>query len=123
MTPEGEKKTKCPYCGNTVRAGIFCSECGKKLVPGFLTMTKEERQEYKRYLINRFTMPTNDVKKMLRFLELADRIGLDDMEFILRSVRVDLRFEDLRTEEKVMKYLTPVLTGILCVIIHKLLFQ
>lgn len=114
---------KCPYCKTTVRAGIFCSECGKKLVPGHLTMTKEERQEYLRNLLDRFTMPTNDVKKMLRFLELADRIGLDDMEFILRSVRVDLRFEDLRTEEKVMKYLTPVIIALVCLAVDRLMLH
>lgn len=32
MTPEGEKKTKCPYCKTTVRAGNFCSKCSKKMV-------------------------------------------------------------------------------------------
>ena len=74
-------------------------------------------------VIRRFDLPIDDKEKMRRFCRILDIIGPDEVEFILRTARVKLRFEDLRTEEKVMKYLTPVIIALVCLAVDRLMLH
>lgn len=74
-------------------------------------------------VIRRFDLPFDDKEKMRHFCRILDIIGPDEVDFILRTARVKLRFEDLRTEEKVMKYLTPVIIALVCLAVDRLMLH
>ena len=80
-------------------------------------MGKKERFD----VLERFTLWTDDEADETRFLALVDRIGADNVEFLVRFVDVDVPFSDMTTWEKIREYLTPALMAIACLIADRLM--
>ena len=80
-------------------------------------MGKKERFD----VLESFTLWSDDEADETRFLALVDRIGADNVEFLVRFVDVDVPFSDMTTWEKIREYLTPALMAIACLIADRLM--
>lgn len=71
----------------------------------------------------RLHLPLDDKAKLLRCFDILGKIGVDDAEFLLRAARVDLKFEDMTTWEKIDKYLLPVIIALVCLAVDRLMLH